>query len=144
MGYSTDFDGVLYFTTDLQASRLLQLKSMLEVDNWQQRLEWKDTNVRYIDLELTGDFTGLQWNGAEKTYYMVETVNLIITEMRKTTPDFGLKGKLYAQGEEFDDRWVLEIGEDGWAKRTDIIISGKTVTCPHCNSEFVLEEEDNE
>jgi len=60
--------------------------------------------------------------------------------MKKEYPEFGLEGKLVAQGEDFDDRWVLSI-ENGKAIKKKIEIKGKRVTCPHCGEEFILETE---
>ena len=52
--------------------------------------EWGDTNLSYIDLQLTDDFSALEWDGSEKTYNLQDKVNLIIREMKKDDPDFEL------------------------------------------------------
>ena len=97
MGYSTQFEGVLYFTNPPSAAQLTVLQSMFD-----------DYDLR-IDLEITRDGVGLEWNGAEKTYEMVESVNYILETMQKEWPDFGLRGELLAQGEDIHDRWRLKI-----------------------------------
>lgn len=66
-------------------------------------------------------------------------MNVVIREMRKEFPEFGLNGTLIAQGEEFDDRWALVIGEDGFASKQSLSISGEVVKCPHCGAKFALE-----
>lgn len=138
MGYSTDFTGELKFTKELTASQLAKVKSFLGQD-CRQHPEWGNTELTYIDLEFTVDFTGLIWDGSEKTYDLTEKVNLIIENVCKDFPDFGLKGELLAQGENFDDRWALSV-ENNIASERRIIITGKTITCPHCEEQFILEE----
>ena len=139
MGYSTTFTGELTFTSEATASQLAKLKSMLDED-CRGHPEWGATHLSYIDLEFTDDFSGLRWNGAEKSYEMVEKVNLVITQMRKTWPGWGLMGMISAQGERFDDRWTLYIGKDGWAHKQEMALKGKKIVCPHCEREFVLED----
>lgn len=115
MGYSTDFTGELKFVNELTASQLFKIESFLGEDR-QDHPEWEmASGFYYVDLELADRFTGLKWNGAEKTYGLVDAVNMIITNMRKEFPDFSLKGEMLGQGEEADDRWKLIIGDDGMA-----------------------------
>lgn len=138
MGYSTEFKGELKFTTELTASQLAKVKSFLGED-CRQHPEWGAMGMSYIDLELLDDFTGLKWDGSEKTYDLTEKVNLIITEMQKDYPEFGLQGSFIAQGEDIDDRWVLK-ANGSVAKREDIVMTGEKVTCPHCGEDFRLEK----
>lgn len=138
MGYNTYFTGKLSFTKELKASELAKVKSFLGQD-CREHPEWERTHLSYINLELTDDFSGLQWDGSEKTYDLTEKVNLIIREMKKDFRDFGLEGYLNAQGEDFKDRWVLKI-IDGIAKELKVELKGKVVTCPHCEEEFLLED----
>lgn len=143
MGYSTSFKGELKFTKELKASELAELNKFLGED-CRDHPEWNAKNLSYIDLELTKDFTGLQWNGAEKTYDLVEKTNVLIREMKKVCPNFELTGELLAQGEDVGDVWILAI-ENGVAKEKTIDLSHKKkVKCPHCRNEFFLEEEENE
>ena len=139
MGYSTEFRGELKFTTDLTAKQLGKVKSFLGQD-CREHPEWNKQNLTYIDLELLDDFSGLKWDGSEKTYDLVEKVNLIIDELQKEYPEFGLTGKLMAQGEDIEDRWWLQI-VNGKAIEVPIEIKGKKITCPHCGEEFILETE---
>ena len=139
MGYSTTFKGELRFTTDLTAKQLAKVKSFLGQD-CREHPEWGKKNLTYIDLELLDDFSGLKWDGGEKTYDLTEKVNLIIDEMQKEYPDFGLEGKLVAQGEDIEDRWSMII-ENGKAIERKIELKGEKVTCPHCGLKFILEEE---
>ena len=138
MGYSTNFNGELRFTNEPTASQLAALKAMCGED-CREHPEWNAKDLYYIDLELTDDFYGLQWNGAEKTYDLEKLVNVVLVEMRKKWPDFGLTGTLAAQGDDVDDRWALAIGEDGMAQKMKLAVTGKIVTCPHCEGRFELE-----
>lgn len=138
MGYNTEFKGELRFTSELTASQLAKVKSFMGED-CREHPEWNTINLTWIDMELLEDFSGIKWNGGEKTYDLVEKVNLIIDQMRIDCPNFGLEGKLMAQGEDIDDRWMLLI-ENGRAIEKKILISGTKVRCPHCDEEFILEE----
>ena len=137
MGYSTDFRGVLSFTKELNVKERTKLRTFLGED-CREHSEWKRTDLTYIDLKFADDFTGLEWDGCEKTYELVEKINLIIREMKKSFPDFGLVGVMLAQGEDIEDRWQLVI-ENGIAKRVDIPMVGDKIICPRCGDYFYLE-----
>lgn len=139
MGYSTNFTGELKFTAEATAPQLAALKAMMGED-CREHPEWNAPDLHYIDLELTDDFTGIKWNGAEKTYDLEKLVNVVIRVMREKWPQFGLTGSLGAQGEDAEDRWALQIGEDGLARKVKLAMTGKIVTCPHCDGRFALEE----
>jgi hypothetical protein len=136
MGYNTDFLGELKFTTELSAKALVKIKSFLGED-CRDHPEWK-SNGSYIQLEFNDDFTGLKWDGNEKTYEMTESVNLIIRETKKEFSNFGLQGQFICQGEDIEDRWLLKI-ENGIAIEKKIEIKGEKIRCPHCEEEFLLE-----
>jgi hypothetical protein len=143
MGYSTDFKGELKFAEEMTASGLSEVKKFLESD-CREHPEWNNPKGYYVDLMFLDDFSGLKWNGAEKTYGMVEVVNMIITNMRDRLNyvSFGFKGYLEAQGEDMDDRWSLIINSDGMAEKKDLIISGSKVTCPNCECDFRVNQND--
>lgn len=138
MGYTTTFKGELKFTKELTATQLAKLKTYLGED-CRNHAEWGRTDLSYIDLELLNDFSGLCWDGSEKTYDLEDKINLIIDQMRIEYPDFGLQGKLLAAGEEAEDRWWL-IVENGVAIRKDIELTGKKVECPHCGETFIAQD----
>lgn len=142
MGYSTSFEGELRFASELTATQLAALNSMLGEDA-RDHPEWKvdpSTYLNYIDLELSSDFSGLKWSGAEKTYGLEEAVNVITREMRKTWPEFRITGQLLAQGESLEDRWVLHVDEEGKASKKEVVLTGRKITCPHCDEAFMLED----
>jgi hypothetical protein len=131
--------GELRFTNELKASELAHLKKFLGED-CRDHPEWEAKDLYYIDLEFTEDFGGLKHSGAEKTYDLDKLVNVVIRRMRIEFPDFGLSGSLEAQGERFDDRWTLYIGEDGLAHKKVRPITGQVIECPNCEHKFVLEK----
>jgi len=79
-------------------------------------------DLTYIDLALLPDNSGIQWDGSEKTCNMPELVNVIITQMRREFPDFGLSGVMTAQRSYVGDLWELIIAEDGFAKKRKVAI----------------------
>lgn len=143
MGYTTDFTGKLAFTNEPKASELAELNKFLGED-CRQHPEWGNTSLSYIDLKLSKDFSGLEWDGSEKTYDLVDKVNLLIENMQKKYPHFGLSGELLAQGEEIGDIWRLVV-KNNTAEEVRVDLSHKKkVTCPHCSEDFFLEEEEND
>jgi len=139
MGYSTDFKGELKFKTELSATQLGVVNSFCGED-CRDHKDWIGSDgLYYVDLELLNDFSGLKWNGAEKTYGMVDLVNMLIMNMRVQWPDFGFTGKLLAQGEDIDDRWELIISEDGMARRSEVAATGTKIKCPNCECDFYYE-----
>ena len=144
MGYTTEFTGILKISPELKESELLYLLKYFGEDV-RDHIEWHTNefarNLDYIDLRLSDNLQGIEWNDeSEKTYEMVDQVNFIITEMKKILHSFELSGELLAQGEEIYDRWKLII-KDGFAQRVDIISEEKKVKCPHCEGWFFLTKE---
>ena len=139
MGYTTTFEGELKFTCEMKATELAALNDILGEDVREHR-EWNldeaASDFYYIDLELTKDFSGIKWNGSEKSYSMEQQVNAVINLMKRIKPDFGLAGQMEAQGEEPRDRWVLRM-ENGQAVKCEMKIEGPIYRCPHCDREFV-------
>lgn len=136
MGYSTQFEGILAFAAEPTAAQLGRLNEIFGED-CRDHPEWSAPGLYYIDLELTKDFSGIKWNGAEKTYGMVEFVNLVTRLMREQWPEFRLTGALLAQGEEVGDIWRLVIDDAGIASKQAVAIEGKVVRCPHCEESFI-------
>lgn len=139
MGYNTEFKGVLKFLEPLDIDQLKLLKSMEGIDpDDAPELIQDGSRLSYIQFEVTPDFSGIQYDGNEKFYEAVNACNFLINNMKAKFPQFGLEGQLEAQGEEFDDRWILAI-ENGKAVRRDVVIAGQKVECPHCGEKFVID-----
>lgn len=136
MGYSTEFRGEFKFTKELTATQLAKLKSYLDED-CRDHPEWNVPDLYYVNLELLDDFSGITWNGAEKTDDLTDYLNLIINGMKEIMSDFGLKGKMLCQGENIEDRYEIVI-KDGLAVHIDTKPSGAKIICPHCEEEFYL------
>ncbi len=138
MGYNTEFKGQLKFVKELSTKALQKLSEMLGED-CRDHPEWGSIGLTHIDLRITKDFSGLEWDDdTEKTYDLPEKINLVTRHMRIDFPEFELEGKLLAQGEDIDDRWEL-IMEEGVATEKMLVASGTKITCPHCDEEFYLE-----
>lgn len=140
MGYNTDFKGKLVFVNELTIPQLKKLQSILGED-CRNHKEWTVPSLTYIDLQLTEDYDGIEWNGSEKTYDLALKINVVINEMRKKFPDFALHGTIKAQGEKFEDRYTIFIDRDrdGLAYVKPLVVTGVVVKCPHCDEKFELE-----
>lgn len=133
MGYNTEFRGILEFKNPLTDEEVIKLSTFLGED-CRDHPEWDYDamlDLTYIDLKFSDDYDGLIWDGSEKTYDMVEKINLILKEMRKEFPDFDLEGELMAYGEEPGDIWKI-VMEDGYAITREVEYHEKPLVCPHC------------
>jgi hypothetical protein len=143
MSYRTQFEGALQFLYPPTPEQLTVLGEIFGEDI-REHPEWAKYRGEFywIDLALTKDATGIQMDYERdgSNYSLHQQVNLVLEEMRKRWPDFGLEGEMLAQGEDIHDRWVLRI-VDGKAERIELALSGQTVTCPHCDGEIELESE---
>ncbi len=132
MGYNTEFQGILEFTKPLTKEEKEKLQTFMGAD-CREHPEWNATDLTWIDLAISDD-KGLVWDGSEKTYHMIEKINLILEEMRKDFPNFGLKGRLQAQGEEMGDIWGITI-KNGEAVMEHLYLINSN-HCPHCGMEI--------
>lgn len=135
MGYNIGYTGELKFNRELTGSELAKVKKWLREDIRDHEMRTAVPGY-YVDLELLDDFSGLKWNGSEKSGEMHYIVNFLIDEVRSDgVPDFGLSGTMDAQGEEVGDVWRLEFDEEGVAHRREITVLSGSV-CPECGHEF--------
>lgn len=134
MGYTTAFQGVLRFTAPL-ISEQRQALDALFLEDRRDHPEWDAPDTfNYVDLCLADHGKGIQWDETtEKTYGMVDIVNTVLRLLRSTWPEFGLTGRLLAQGDESNDRWYVVMGADGWAHRVSVASPAEQeTTCPQC------------
>ena len=115
MGYSTDFFGELLFRegTMKTEEELTLIESILGRDA-RDVPAWKifgSKDMTHIDLAYNKFRTGIKWSGDEKTYDLPEKVALLIRIMRSQNPNFGLLGKMKAEGERDNDRWLFEVSD---------------------------------
>ena len=59
---------------------------------------------------------------------MPELVNVVIRQMRKDFPAFGLTGLMAAQGSDIGDLWELYISDDGFATSRKLYVTAAMVT----------------
>ena len=92
--------------------------------------------------------TSILWNECEKFYDSVEWIQYIIDHFIGDNPiamsellflrPHKLSGRIEAQGEEYSDRWTLEV-KDNVAKKIYRPRLGEDVECPNCGEEFKLD-----
>lgn len=131
MGYSTYFEGVIKITPEPTAKIISFIQAMVDDG---------EANAGHMDFEWTKDFTGLQHNGDEKSYRQEEVMQEVIDIVVEEFPDVKFNGVLKAKGEDYDDRWLLKV-VDNVVEREEQVLTGTRVTCPHCEEEFILNEE---
>jgi len=138
MGYNTSFEGELKFSDDLTIPMLVELNKLLGEDVRDLPHVEQVGDFNYFDLELLDDYSGIKWNGSEKTRDMPGQINTIIKHLRDNFVDYPhLTGNLVALGEERDDSYRVLVQEFGGA--TKIAIHNATPTpgsCPHCGEEL--------
>jgi len=139
MGYNTDFDGTLYFTKSLFDDEIRHLNSILGEDI-RDHPEWGigKQDFCWIALQFNSEFTGLVWDGSEKTYAMENQIKVIIELMQRVMPDFGLEGTLLAQGADISDRFTIHVKDNKITLRPDsLFYDGKEIICPHCHKSLL-------
>ena len=134
MGYSTDYKGEFKFTRELLGSEISKLKAFFGED-CRDHPEWKVVDLYYVNLEFNDDFSGIRWDGAEKTSDLTDYINLVLDNI--DIKDFGLSGKMLAQGEDIEDRYEILI-ENNRAIHKDTKPSGTKIECPQCGGKFYL------
>lgn len=107
MGYTTKFKGTLKFKELLTPKHILTLNAILGEDCHDHPLWNAGKNVNYIDLRLTNDLSGLEWNSAEKSHNMAGQINTVIKLMESAEVPIALEGGFLAQGEEVGDVYKI-------------------------------------
>lgn len=143
MGYNTDYTGVIGFSRELKGSEITHLEPYLH-SQYDRREDPNNTDnvgdFNWIDLEFSGDFMGLEYNGSEKSRNMEGQLQFAINRLVEKAPDVMCNGEMLAQGEEHDDRYKIIVTNNKVTVKK-IVLKGKKVVCPNCNEEFILEEE---
>lgn len=137
MGYNTDFTGEFKFNRELVGSEIAKLQSFFGEDCREHQNWVNSAGLYHVNLEFIEDYSGIRWDGMEKTDDLTDYINMILDNIN--FPNFELTGRMLAQGEDIDDRYELVV-ENGRIKRRDIIRSGKKMVCPNCEEEFYLED----
>lgn len=131
MGYSTDYTGVLLFNQIITGPMLARLGKILGEDMREHPEVKVVGDFCHLDLEVVCDYSGLKWNGAEKSYAMDDQIKTVINHMQEEYPDFMVYGTLACQGEEASDRYDLSV-EGGEITRQEYTVTPTQGECPHC------------
>lgn len=109
MGYSTKFEGAMTLNPPLTSAQLEEFKSFCEERHGDNLKTFEGSPGFWCDWDTSG--TKIFWNGMEKSYYMSEWLEVLIT---KFLQPWGVKvsGKMLAQGERRNDSWTMEVGDD--------------------------------
>lgn len=141
MGYNTEFDGVINFSRELTVSELRIIENILD-DSDADKIALAtgyaskpDDEYSYLSLEVNDDYNGISWNGNEKTYYMVTSLNVVFHAIRQQIPDLSFHGFMHAEGEGSGDIWGIEV-KDGIARRIEVDKPHMT-RCPKCMEWFL-------
>lgn len=150
MGYSTDFSGTIYFEDELTASQIVTMGTILGNDmrDWPELKEHLDPDadeyLSHIDLCFNDDFTGIEWDGTEKSHGLPDFINMIRNYMESIGKPITFQdGEMFAQGEDATDRWRLVV-DGNVAKKVVITVTGREVECPHCEETFFIDLETSE
>ena len=139
MGYTTDFKGILKFTKELKQTELAKLNKILE-----NEVDIKDPDLqnfahpnmlRYLDLELSEDFSGVEWDGSEKTYHMNEMIGFVNLKLGQIAPGCELEGQFECQGEDFDDTYILKV-DGSKVEKINVKLQLIKCICPRCGEIF--------
>jgi hypothetical protein len=112
MGYTTRFKGNILFneTTTEEAKSFI---SSFFGEDGRDHPEWGNERLTYFDYVFNKDKSGICWSGDEKSYDMVEKLQLMIDLTKQKFPEFGFKdGYLLATGESSGDVWFLVVEND--------------------------------
>ncbi len=135
MWYSTEFKWTLKFKEGMTVKWLAFLNTILWEDA-RDHEEWNAGNLTRMDLEVTKELDGIQWNWSEKTYDLDTKIALIIHLMSEKFPEFWIDWELLANWEEFDDIWKI-IVKDNKVERRELKIQWEVIECPHCEEKFI-------
>lgn len=148
MGHSTEYTGTLMFRDELTASQIAAANKIFGEDT-RDHAEWDKFRISgsymyHIHLDFNDDYTGILWDGGEKTNDLEESINLFLNVMEDIgKPVTLLDGEIFAQGEEATDRSWIQM-RDNVATIVEIIVTGRKVECPHCGSDFLIDMEEDD
>lgn len=119
MGYSTHYKGTIrIYNLDLERVRILNLYLGKDKREIVQHIPpGEDLPFTFFSVELNEEMTALQWDGAEKTYGMLEMLNFLrlIAQL-----EFGEGDNMVCQGDEIEDRYILVVENNEVIKRAII------------------------
>lgn len=145
MGYTTKFEGTIWFSRDLTVREYRELEKLADYDSkddgtYEQHTETPETLPNsYLQWEPNKDGTGLVWNGAEKFYDYIHWLRWLIKHYFKPR-GITLNGELHWSGEEIDDNGILVVADNKVTSKKLTLKSQGLVCCPNCGERFKPEE----
>lgn len=98
----------LYTPGDIFASNDWDIKTFTKTKNSRDTKSFLHT-IHTYSLRLNEDWNGLIAHDDEvKSDYLLETLKVVLHEVRKDVPDFGLEGEVLATGED-GEKWKVKI-----------------------------------
>ena len=140
MGYNTNFEGYLLFNRKLTLEEIEVVLEVLESEDYIRSGTFP--YISRLDLMMDREYTGIQWDGMEKTKYLPEKINHFIKVIKGQIADFSLTGTMLAQGEDLNDRWAIIMDKNGVAREVKIVLGkeDKPLCCPSCKTEILVEK----
>ena len=125
MGYSTDFEGAMTLTPELDGDQTALINEFCEARHGDNLKPHEGMPGFWCNWETNG--SKLYWNGSEKSYDMDEWLRVLINEFFS---GWGVKvtGKMLAQGERREDRWTLEVLPDQSVLRKTLFVNDLGIT----------------
>lgn len=128
----TYVNGILYFTTPMETSKLIAINQCID------KLYEDDLP---LDLKISRNFDGIVWNGAGLPSTLPHQIELLLCRMKKTYPDFGLKGVFHIIQPNHKDTskrrtWRVVIKADGELATASVNYATEALFCPYCHAEF--------
>jgi hypothetical protein len=102
MGYSTDFYGKLILSSELD--EVSEFNAFCEERHGGNLEPFEGMPGMWCNWETDGKT--IYWNGGEKSYNMEEWLPILIEKFLKPN-NITVSGKMFAQGEEPGDIWLL-------------------------------------
>lgn len=142
MGYTTRFSGKFAFSRQLTLDEKNVLDGISQGDGELHEGAIKDGSPDgYCQWETSKDGRSLQWDGSEKFYDYEEWLRFLV-EKRLKPWGVDVTGRVTWQGEDIDDRGILTV-RDGVVMATKIEPNGTKVTCPECDHEFQVGDDED-
>jgi len=130
MGYSTDFTGVIRIK-DFSIEHAQKLAKFLGKDIRELNPR-PSVDFYHIDLKIDEHYQGLEWDGSEKTYGMMEALAFLASECGF---EYVSGDRFVCQGERIEDRYYIEIDNLGLPQKINLEVKG-IVECPSCGEKF--------
>lgn len=120
MGYSTEFSGKLTISPPLSSEQVEEINEFCAQRHGGPTEHDFGMPGFWCDWEVDETGTKLYWNGAEKSYHMDKWLEVLIKKFIVPAGS-AVNGRLFAQGEDRADVWLL-IAENNQVSRLEMNI----------------------